>query len=53
MVRAAVEKLGGINHFIKAKDKVLIKPNVGWDRQPEQAANTNPLVVAAVVKLCQ
>jgi len=31
---------------------VLIKPNAAWDRQPEQAANTNPLVVAAVVKLC-
>ena len=53
MVRAAVEKLGGIKRFIKPGDKVLIKPNVGWDRQPEQAANTNPEVVAAVVKLCR
>jgi uncharacterized protein (DUF362 family) len=31
---------------------VLIKPNVGWDRQPEQAANTNPEVVRATVELC-
>ncbi|MBF0567773.1 MAG: DUF362 domain-containing protein [Nitrospirae bacterium] len=52
MVRAAVEKLGGIGQFIKPADKVLIKPNVGWDRQPELAANTNPDVVAAVVRLC-
>ncbi|MEO5364452.1 MAG: DUF362 domain-containing protein, partial [Magnetococcus sp. DMHC-8] len=29
------------------------KPNVGWDRQPEQAANTHPEVVAAVAALCR
>ncbi|MBF0320355.1 MAG: DUF362 domain-containing protein [Nitrospirae bacterium] len=52
MIRAAVDKLGGIGEFIKSGDKVLIKPNVGWDRQPELAANTNPDVVAAVVRLC-
>jgi len=52
MVRAAVDKIGGISRFINPGEKVLIKPNVAWDRQPEQAANTNPLVVAAVVKLC-
>lgn len=52
LVRAAVERLGGIGRFVTAGDKVLIKPNVAWDRQPEQAANTNPAVVAAVVKLC-
>ena len=52
MVRGAVEKLGGMSRFITPGDSVLIKPNAAWDRQPEQAANTNPLVVAAVVKLC-
>lgn len=52
MTRAAFDKLGGITRFINPNDKVLIKPNVGWDRQPEQAANTNPDVVAALVKLC-
>ena len=52
MVRAAIEKIGGIARFVNPGEKVLIKPNVAWDRQPEQAANTNPLVVAAVVKLC-
>jgi uncharacterized protein (DUF362 family) len=53
MVREALTQLGGIEHFISKGDRVLIKPNVGWDRQPEQAANTNPEVVAAVVKLCR
>ncbi len=53
MLRASLEKLGGITKFIQPGDKVLIKPNVGWDRQPEQAANTNPELVSAVVKLCR
>jgi uncharacterized protein (DUF362 family) len=52
MVRAAVETLGGMGRFISPGDKVLLKPNAAWDSQPEQAANTNPAVVAAVVKLC-
>lgn len=53
MVRASLDKLGGIAKFIQPRDKVLIKPNVGWDRQPEQAANTNPELVSAVVTLCR
>lgn len=53
MVREALHLLGGIQRFIAKGDRVLIKPNVGWDRQPEQAANTNPQVVAAVAKLCR
>ena len=52
MLREAVFKLGGIERFIAKGDRVLLKPNVGWDRQPEQAANTNPDVVAAMVRLC-
>ncbi|MDH5756195.1 MAG: DUF362 domain-containing protein [Nitrospinota bacterium] len=51
MVKAAVDRMGGITRFIKPGEKVVIKPNVAWDRLPEQAANTNPLVVAAVVQL--
>lgn len=53
MTRTALAKLGGISRFIKPGEKVLIKPNVGWDRQPEQAANTNPELVGAVVSLCR
>ncbi|MHB8881058.1 MAG: DUF362 domain-containing protein [Thermodesulfovibrionales bacterium] len=52
MVKAAVEKIGGMGRFVSPGDKVLLKPNVAWDRQPEQAANTNPEIVAAVVRLC-
>jgi uncharacterized protein (DUF362 family) len=53
MVREAVQRLGGIGRFIQKGDKVLLKPNVGWDRQPEQAANTNPEVVGAMARLCR
>ncbi|SPQ01808.1 conserved hypothetical protein [Candidatus Sulfobium mesophilum] len=52
MVRAAIEKIGGMGRFVSPGDRVLLKPNAAWDRQPEQAANTSPAVVSAVVKLC-
>jgi len=52
IVKAALDALGGIKKFISRGDVVVIKPNIGWDRTPEQAGNTNREVVAAVVKLC-
>ena len=52
IVKAAIDAMGGIKKFISRGDIVVIKPNIGWDRTPEQAGNTNPEVVAAVVKLC-
>jgi uncharacterized protein (DUF362 family) len=53
IVRAAVDALGGIRRFISSGDTVVIKPNIGWDRTPEQAANTNPEVVGTLVALCK
>jgi uncharacterized protein (DUF362 family) len=50
-VRRAVEAMGGMGRFVKRGERVVIKPNIGWNRLPEQAANTNPDVVAEVVKL--
>jgi uncharacterized protein (DUF362 family) len=52
LTRQAVEELGGIRRFIARGDIVLVKPNIGWDRTPEQAANTNPDVVAEIVRQC-
>jgi uncharacterized protein (DUF362 family) len=49
--RRAVELLGGMGRFVKPGQRVVVKPNIGFDRVPEQAANTNPEVVAAVVRL--
>ena len=45
---AAVNALGGMKRFVKPGDVVVVKPNIGWDRRPEQAANTHPQVVRAV-----
>jgi len=52
IVRAAVDALGGIKRFISRGDVVVVKPNIAWDRTPEQAGDTNPEVVAVVVQLC-
>ncbi len=48
----AVNGLGGMTRFIARGDVVWIKPNIGWNRRPEQAATTNPDVVATLVSLC-
>ncbi|HMD95717.1 MAG TPA: DUF362 domain-containing protein [Terriglobia bacterium] len=53
LVRRSLEGLGGIGRFVVQGDVVLIKPNIAWDRTPEQAANTNPQVVAEMVRLCR
>ena len=52
-VRAAVERLGGMAALVTAADVVLVKPNLGWERTPEQGANTQPEVIAEVVRMCR
>jgi uncharacterized protein (DUF362 family) len=52
LARQALEELGGIRRFVARGDVVLVKPNIGWDRTPEQAADTNPDVVAEIVRQC-
>jgi uncharacterized protein (DUF362 family) len=47
----AIEAMGGMGKFVRKGDVVVVKPNMGWDRTPEQAANTDPGVVAALVAL--
>ena len=53
MLVRALKEFGGIKHFVKKGQKVVIKPNIGWDRKPELAANTNPALVGALVRLCK
>jgi uncharacterized protein (DUF362 family) len=52
LVQRALEDLGGMRRFVGRQDVVVIKPNIAWDRTPEQAANTNPEAVAEVVRQC-
>lgn len=49
--KKAVEALGGMGKFVSKGDVVMIKPNIGWNRSVEQAANTNPESVKAVVEM--
>ena len=50
LVDRILDPLGGMGRFVRRGDKVVVKPNIGWDRNPEQAANTHPLVVRAMVE---
>jgi len=52
LVQRALQELGGIRRFVSRTDVVIVKPNIAWDRTPEQAANTNPAVVEEVVRQC-
>lgn len=49
-LRRALEAMGGIAAFVRRGERVVIKPNVGWNRLPEQAANTNPELVGELVR---
>ncbi|GAT62451.1 DUF362 domain-containing protein [Paludibacter jiangxiensis] len=52
MLDKALAKFGGIQAFVKKGQTVVIKPNIGWDKSPNLAANTNPELVKALVKKC-
>ncbi len=50
--RKSIELLGGMRRFVKKGNRVVVKPNIAWNRSPEQAANTHPAVVGEIVKMC-
>ncbi|MBU0730264.1 MAG: DUF362 domain-containing protein [Proteobacteria bacterium] len=50
LVSQILDSLGGMEKFVKSGNTVVIKPNIGWDRNPDQAANTHPLIVKALVE---
>ncbi len=52
LVRQTLDALGGMGRFVRPGETVVVKPNIGWDRPVEMAANTHPLVVQTVVQLC-
>ena len=52
MFKRAMQEMGGMGKFIKKGQKVVVKPNIGWDKTPELAGNTNPKLVAEIVKQC-
>jgi len=51
-IEKGLEAIGGLSTLVKEGSIVVVKPNIGWDRTPEQGVNTNPTVVAEIVKQC-
>ncbi len=51
LVTAVLVPLGGMEAFVKPGYRVVVKPNIGWDRAPEYAATTHPEIVKGLVKL--
>ncbi len=50
-VKESIDLLGGIERFIKAGEKVLLKPNLLTDAAPDKAITTHPEVLRAVARL--
>lgn len=52
MFDLGIQELGGMGTFVKKGQKVLIKPNIGWDISPDLGANTNPFLVKRIAEHC-
>ena len=52
MFDRAMEAMGGMRKYVKPGQKVVVKPNIGWDVVPEKAANTNPKLVKRIIEHC-
>ncbi|MBE0676879.1 MAG: DUF362 domain-containing protein, partial [Bacteroidales bacterium] len=52
MFDIGIQSLGGISQFVSKGQKVVIKPNIGWDVTPEKAANTNPGLIRRIIEHC-
>ena len=50
MVEEVLAPLGGVESLIKPKSTVVLKPNAGHVASAETSVNTNPEVIAAVIK---
>jgi len=52
LTEQVIESLGGMQRFMSRGDSVWITPNIGFRYGPEYAVNTNPDLVATLVRLC-
>ena len=50
-LRKALDAIGGIDHYIKRGDRVLVKPNVAFDRSPNLGATTHPDIIEPLIRL--
>ncbi len=52
MFDIGIQAMGGMGKFVSKGQRVVVKPNIGWDVVPDRAANTNPELVKRIVEHC-
>jgi len=52
MFDKGIQSFGGMKTFIKKGQTVVVKPNIGWDVNPERAGNTNPILIKRIIQSC-
>ncbi|MBF0118358.1 MAG: DUF362 domain-containing protein [Desulfobacterales bacterium] len=52
MFDQGIAAIGGMSAFVKKGQTVIIKPNIGWNGNPESGANTNPILIKQIIKHC-
>lgn len=52
MFERGIAALGGMKTFVRPGQTVVVKPNIGWARPPEAAADTHPGLVKRIVEHC-
>jgi uncharacterized protein (DUF362 family) len=50
-LKEAIDLLGGIEKYVSAKEKVLIKPNLCTKRKSESGATTDKRIIEALIKI--
>ena len=50
-LRQALRLIGGVGAFVKKGDRVFLKPNLLFGKDPEKAVTTHPSVVKAVIEI--
>ena len=52
-IRRGLEMLGGISNFVRAGEKIVLKPNLLVGVAPEKGVTTHPAILKAVGKILQ
>lgn len=47
----ALDAVGGLSHFVRPGEIVLLKPNVAFDRSPNLGATTDPEIIGELVRM--
>ena len=50
-LRQSIDLIGGIGHFVKQGDRVLLKPNLLFGKSPEKAVTTHPSLIKGMIQI--